>query len=168
VKYLIDGHNLIPKLPGFSLKALEDERHLINWLQDFCRARRHTVEVFFDGAPAGQAGNRMYGMVKAHFVRLGNTADNAIVMRLRQLGKEARQWKVVSSDRRVQAEARGLGAGLVSSEQFASEVLAGLREGSEKKGDKSLPLMSNGEMDDYMKMFGGEDEDLMDDFGESV
>jgi hypothetical protein len=101
-------------------------------------------------------------------VRKGNSADQAIVQRLRMLGKDARQWKVVSSDRQVQSEARGLGAGLVSSEQFRDEVLAGLREGSETKGGKPVPLMSEGELDDYLKMFGGEDEELLDDFGEDV
>ena len=35
--YLIDGHNLIPKVAGLSLKAVDDEMQLIELLQEFCR-----------------------------------------------------------------------------------------------------------------------------------
>ena len=34
--YLIDGHNLIPKL-GLRLESLDDEMELIAILQEFCR-----------------------------------------------------------------------------------------------------------------------------------
>ena len=41
--YLIDGHNLIPKL-GLRLDSLDDEEQLIPRLQEFCRLRRAQVE----------------------------------------------------------------------------------------------------------------------------
>ena len=53
---LVDGHNLIPKLRGFNLKAMDDEMKLVDLLQFFSRVRRTKVEVFFDGAPPGQSG----------------------------------------------------------------------------------------------------------------
>src|ERR671919_2983230 len=102
--YLIDGHNLIPKL-GLRLDSVDDEMELISILQEFCRLERRQVEVFFDGAPAPQAGTRKLGAVTAHFVRLGDTADNAIRNRLKNLGKGSKNWTVVSSDRQVQTEA---------------------------------------------------------------
>src|SRR4026207_107874 len=96
--YLIDGHNLIPKL-GLRLDSMDDEMELIPFLQEFCRRERKQVDVYFDGAPPAQAGTRKLGAVTAHFVRLGTTADDAIRTRLKTLGKSAKNWVVVSSDR---------------------------------------------------------------------
>ena len=75
--YLIDGHNLIPKL-GLRLDSADDEMELITILQEFCRVEQRQVEVFFDGAPSSQAGTRKRGAVTARFVQLRDTADNAI------------------------------------------------------------------------------------------
>ncbi len=86
--YLIDGHNLIPKIPGFSLRNLDDEIELVQKLQEFCRRSGKQVEVFFDNAPVGQARIQKYGLVKAHFVRSGRTADDAIISRLENLGEQ--------------------------------------------------------------------------------
>lgn len=122
--YVIDGHNLIPKIPGLSLKAIDDELLLIDLLVTFAQARRKPIEVFFDGAPAGWAGRRRYGaLVTAHFVSLGKTADEAIRQFLATKGKSARGLIVVSSDRQVQANARALYAQVTPSEMFAQELL---------------------------------------------
>ena len=51
--YLIDGHNLIPKV-GLRLDSVDDELELIELLQAHGRRSRSLIEVFFDGAPAGQ------------------------------------------------------------------------------------------------------------------
>jgi len=119
--YLVDGHNLIPKL-GLRLESLDDEEQLLSRLQEFCRLRRSQVEVYFDGAPPGQAPTRRAGAVTAHFVRQGSTADAAIEAQLTRLGKAARNWTVVSSDRRVQLSAGAAHANILSSEEFAHEI----------------------------------------------
>src|SRR5512134_1091258 len=110
--YLIDGHNLIPKL-GLRLDSMDDEMELIAILQEFCRREQKQAEVFFDGAPAPHAGTRKLGSVTAHFVRLGASADDAIRKRLRTLRKSARNWTVVSSDRQVQADAHAAQAEVI-------------------------------------------------------
>jgi len=48
--YIIDGHNLIPRV-GLRLDALDDEMALVEILRDFCRIKKKRVEVYFDGAP---------------------------------------------------------------------------------------------------------------------
>jgi len=121
MRYLVDGHNLIPKV-GLRLDSVDDESELISRLQEFCRLRRAQMEVFFDGAPPGQAATRRAGSVYAHFVRKGSSADAAIEARLAQLGKTARNWIVVSSDGRVVRAARAVHAGTLSSEDFAREI----------------------------------------------
>src|SRR5512141_2192237 len=119
--YLIDGHNLIPKL-GLRLDSMDDEMELIAILQEFHRVTRKEVDVYFDGAPAPHAGTRKLGAVTAHFVRLGTTADDAIRKRLKTLGKSARNWTVVSSDRQVRAEANAVRAQVITSDSFAAAL----------------------------------------------
>ena len=112
--YLIDGHNLVPKLPGMSLQHLDDEQQLVTLLQQFCLRQRRRVVVYFDRAVPGQAGKRAFGQVEAHFVRQGVPADRAIIGHLRRQGKGASNWTVVTSDRVVAAEARALRAAVLA------------------------------------------------------
>ncbi|HLO33482.1 MAG TPA: NYN domain-containing protein [Anaerolineales bacterium] len=148
--YLIDGHNLIPKI-GLHLDSIDDEMELIAILREFCRLEHRQVEVFFDGAPAPQAGTRKLGAVTAHFVRLGTTADDAIRKRLKALGKSARNWIVVSSDRQVQAEAHTAHAEVLSSEAFAGMLKQA--HSAAPKPDRESKL-SQKEVDDWLKLFG--------------
>lgn len=149
--YLVDGHNLIPKL-DLRLDSIDDEMELVAILQEFCRMSRKGVEVYFDGAPAPHlAGTRRFGAVTAHFVRLGSSADEAIRRRLKRLGRSAKNWTVVSSDRQVQAEARAAQARVVSSDSFAA-MLKQARASAPKGSDQ--PELSNAEVEEWLKLFG--------------
>ena len=147
--YLIDGHNLIPKL-GLRLDAMDDEMELITILQEFCRLERKQVEVYFDGAPTNQAGMRKHGSVTAHFVPLKSTADNAIRNRLKKMGRSAKNWTVVSSDHRVQLEARTAQAEILSSDAFAN-ILKQARNSAPKPTEQRK--LTSQEVDDWLKLF---------------
>jgi predicted RNA-binding protein with PIN domain len=147
--YLIDGHNLIPKL-GLRLDSLDDEMELIDILQEFCRLGRREVEVYFDGAPAPHAGTRKLGTVTAHFVPLGTTADNAIRARLKKMGRSARNWTVVSSDRQVQADARAAQAEVILSDAFVGTLKSVQISAPKSAGERKL---SSQEVDDWLKLF---------------
>jgi predicted RNA-binding protein with PIN domain len=148
--YLIDGHNLIPKL-GLHLDSPDDEMELVAILQNFARLKRQQVEVYFDGAPIGHAGTRSLGTIRAHFVRLGQPADNAIRARLNKMGKSAKNWIVVSSDREVQSAARVNQAQYISSEEFARTLRETQNTASKvKASDKK---MSAQEVEDWLKLF---------------
>ena len=149
--YMIDGHNLIPKIRGMSLSAEDDEQQLIRWLQAFCSARHKPVEVYFDQAAAGHAGRRSFGMVKATFVPASSSADEAIRRRLAQLGKSAKNWTVVTSDRRVQAEARSLGAQVRTSEEFARVAQQVIDAHSAR--EVPPPQLSGAELEEWLKLF---------------
>ena len=71
--YLIDGHNLIPKL-GLKLADPDDEIQLIERLGEFCQIQQTQVEIYFDGATPGQPSLRRFGRVTAHFIRKGMIA----------------------------------------------------------------------------------------------
>ena len=148
--YLIDGHNLIPKV-GLRLDSPDDEMELVEILREFARLKRQQVEVYFDGAPVGQAGTRSLGTVRAHFVKLGQTADDAIRARLNKTDKHAKNYIVVSSDREVQSAARVVHAQFISSDDFVKlikdAVNSAPRAGTE---DKKL---SSAEVDEWLKLF---------------
>ncbi|MEK6750786.1 MAG: NYN domain-containing protein [Chloroflexota bacterium] len=148
--YLIDGHNLIPKF-GLRLDSVDDEMKLVSILQEFARLRRQQVEVYFDGAPVGSAGTQKLGTVRAHFVRLGQTADSAIRARLNNMGKSAKNWVVVSSDHEVQRAARVSQAQFISSEEFV-RLTRNTMQATPKTGatDKKL---SEKEVDEWLKLF---------------
>jgi predicted RNA-binding protein with PIN domain len=148
--YLVDGHNLIPKL-GLRLDSLDDEEQLISRLQEFCRLRRAQVEVFFDGAPPGHAATRKAGNLTSHFIRQGSTADTAIENRLSRLGKSARNWTVVSSDGRVQRSGRAVHASVLSSEEFTREISKVLAIGSTHL--KNPATLAPGEVEEWLDIF---------------
>ena len=148
--YLIDGHNLIPKL-GLRLDSLDDEEQLIPRLQEFCRLRRAQVAVYFDGALPGNISTRKAGAVTAHFVRKGSSADAEIEARLARLGKAARNWIVVSSDRRVQRAAGAAHAGVLSSEEFAREMTQ-VQARAAAKPDQNATLAPN-EVEEWLDIF---------------
>ena len=149
--YIIDGHNLIPKVRGLSLQRLDDEMELIRLLQVFCRVKRKNVEVYFDRAAPGRAGTRSFGMVKAIFVPERSNADTAIRVRLKALGNKAHNWKVVSSDRQVQAEARSSQAEIIPSETFAAML-----ENAQIKAAKNpaeQQALTEAEVDAWLEFF---------------
>ena len=149
--YLIDGHNLIPKIPGLNLRHLDDEIALIQLLQGFSQRTGKKFEIYFDNAPPGYSGTRKYGNVTAVFVRAGGTADDAIRRRLSRLGQGAKNWTVVSSDRQVQGEARGAGAQVISSENFANDMTENHSVSTEKK-DVAPPLSAE-EVEAWLEIF---------------
>ena len=147
--YLIDGHNLIPKLV-LHLYSPDDELELIALLQEYSRLSRRESEVYFDGAPVGEAGTKKFGGVTAHFVRLGTTADSAIKARLKKLARPARNWIVVSSDHEVQNAASSAHAGVASSEEFAVQLKRLQHSVSKPVVEKKLSLE---EVEEWLKLF---------------
>lgn len=151
--YLIDGHNLIPKIPNLSLESMDDEMELVSLLQEFCQRRQKQVEVFFDNAPAGQPRARNFGNVIARFIPLPQTADQAIHNKLIRLGAIARNWTVVSSDHAVQSYARQARAQVISSESFARLIGQSLKNDPVETKKRSEPSMSEAEIEEWLDLF---------------
>ncbi len=122
--YLIDGHNLIGAFPGLALSDPEDERKLLEVLEEFGRFSRRKMVVYFDRGRPGTNPQFLSGrMVKAHFIPPPRRADDAILEFLRGR-KDARHFTVVSSDSEIRSQARRAGAKILSSEEFARELRA--------------------------------------------
>lgn len=152
--YIIDGHNLIPNIPGIQLDDLEDEKQLIEILQGFCQRNRKDVTVYFDRAATGHANAKSFGRLTARFVRAEITADEAIMRHLKRLGNEARNWTVVSSDHEVQNAAKRSQARILSSQDFAMQLISSQFE--KTSGDS--PKLSKSEVDDWLSLFNEEEE----------
>ena len=150
---MIDGHNLIAHIPGLTLSMPDDEEQLVGLLNRFGETQRGKLEVYFDGAPAGQAGKRNYGRVQAHFVTESSTADEVIKTRLAKLGKSAHSWIVVTSDRSVLAATREKHARVMKSEDFAQLLIESARSGSTGEPSPADQPLSQAEVDEWLEIF---------------
>jgi predicted RNA-binding protein with PIN domain len=156
MSYLIDGHNLIPHTAGIQLGDPDDELALVQRLVEFAGRRRTTLEVYFDRGQPGQPGQERYGRVRVHFIREGKTADRAIRDRLDALGRAAKNWRVVSSDREVIREARAHRAQVVRSADFARQLDQEDRKGPAGSRENPQPEMSPEEVQYWLDQFRGD------------
>ena len=148
---IIDGHNLVPKMPGVSLADPDDEMKLIKILQDYGRLRRKPIEVYFDKATPGMSGEKHFGRVVAYFIQQGITADQSIMNRLKKLGRRAKNVTVVSSDRQVRKAAQAAHTKLMTSEEFVTDWQALLEE--EPELDPRSRLLSSDEVEMWEDIF---------------
>jgi hypothetical protein len=153
MNYIIDGHNLISKIAGLSLRMLDDEQRLIELLNRYGQHNRGKIEVYFDGAPIGMAGAHNYGRVQATFVPQSQTADDAIRVRLAKISRAAQNWVVVTSDRSVQAAAREAHAGVLSAEDFASLLQTSLQPITGEVDRIRDKPVSKAEVDEWLAIF---------------
>lgn len=152
MKYVIDGHNLIPHIPGLSLSDLDDEQRLIELVQAFCRRARAQAELFFDGALPGQPSPSV-GAVHTHFIRKGTPADDAIIHYLHSAGRNTGSLALVTSDHRIQAEAYALGIQVIESAAFARQMMIKLQQ-TETGAEKRETALTREEVDAWLKTFG--------------
>lgn len=157
-KLIIDGHNLIPKIPGLHLKDADDEARLIEVIQEYCRLARKSAELFFDGAPAPQTNQRKHGLVHVHFIKIGSSADDAIIQYVRSHAKEIDNLMIVSSDHRIQNAVRGMRCEVMPSEGFVRSMnsVFSSDKGVQQTREK-VPTAS--EVDEWMGLFSSNDPD---------
>ncbi len=155
---IIDGHNLIPKIPGAHLSDLNDENQLIVLLQEYARLKRKQIECFFDNAPPGWPRVRNYGLVVAKFPRPGMNADQEIRGRLGRLGNAARNYTIVSSDLAVQSSARAARAQYIGSDVFAKELLKVLENSPVEKNEGVEAGLSDAEVNMWLDLFKDPDQ----------
>ena len=130
--YLIDGHNLIPKIPGLRLDQLDDEQSLFALLDDYFKQIRKKAVVYFDRASHTSHADFHSAYLHAHFVRSPSSADDAILLQLKELGGNARNYTVVTSDHWIIDNANAVGASVISSDDFAHKLLTHLSKPQNK------------------------------------
>jgi predicted RNA-binding protein with PIN domain len=153
MSYVIDGHNLIPKISGLSLAQVDDETRLIRLLMTFCQKKKSRAVVFFDRAAPGHQGGRAFGAVSAIFVSDRRKADDAIHDYLAAHRREARNFTVVSSDRQVQRDATSLHAQVLSAENFADLLVGCIISEAAIQGEAQPEPLSPEEINEWERLF---------------
>lgn len=153
MSYIIDGHNLIPKIPGFSLAQVDDEICLIRLLMTFCQKKKSRAVVFFDRAAPGHQGERAFGAVSAIFVSDRRKADDAIHDYLVAHRREVSNFTVVSSDRQVRRDAASLRAHVLSAEAFADLLAVCNYSETPIHGEAEPDLLSPEEISEWERLF---------------
>jgi predicted RNA-binding protein with PIN domain len=150
---LVDGHNLIGQIPGIKLSDTDDEGKLVMLLRRYSTAKRsRQVVVVFDhgvyGHPLKLDG---YG-ITCHFARSPQDADTQLIKRLRAL-KRPRDWMLVTSDRQVARVAEERGVKVMSSQEFARQLLAAPARSAAAPAEKPDAQLSEAEIAEWMEIF---------------
>ncbi len=156
--YLIDGHNLIGKLPDISLDDPNDEVELILRLKSWAAAsRKRKVTVYFDGGLPGGVEQRLSTSdIKVIFAPEGRTADSLIIKRIRKLQNPA-EYTLVTSDQQIIAAAQKRRLPHLRSEDFAEKM--GRDKQKRAAPPPSLPetddpKISENEVAEWLAIFG--------------
>ena len=161
--YLIDGHNLIGKLPDIQLSDPDDEQKLVKRLNDWCLLdNRRKIKVFFDAGEFGGLGDMLSRpAVRVQFSRVGQTADSVIVQFLQTI-KNPQEFTLVTSDREIIYAARKRRVGYILSEEFAILLAEELQPDPkteteeikpEEKGAESEVDVSDSEVQTWLRAF---------------
>ena len=151
--YLIDGHNLIARLPDISLEDPDDEAKLVIKLRGFCAKSGKRCTVIFDGGIPGGYSTMSNKSVKVIFASAFHTnADNLIKQRINDL-PDASNWTVVSSDNEVLDFARKHKMRARTSAEFASTLRRKPRI-QDNRGESTHVQVSTDEVDEWLDIFG--------------
>ncbi|MDY6878604.1 MAG: NYN domain-containing protein [Chloroflexota bacterium] len=152
---LIDGHNLIGRLPNLRLDDPDDEAKLVARLRAYCaRTGKHATVIFDRGLPGGPSRELSGGGVKVVFAATGHTADGILRERVRR-ARDPRGLTVVTSDHEVIAVVQAGGARVKRSEEFAAQLSVPRSVGVEK--EKKEEDLSAEEVKEWLHIFGGVD-----------
>ena len=145
---LIDGHNLIARMPDIDLADADDEAELVRRLRQYCRRQRRRATVVFDaGLPGGRDPGLSGACVEVVFASIHSDADAVLRQRIHQ-APDPRGLLVVSSDRAVQDAARRRGARIVPAEDMVKELSAD--DPSDAEDEKPVP---NEGTDEWLRLF---------------
>lgn len=158
--YLIDGHNLIGQLPDLSLSDPDDEARLVQKLIGFtARTGKRVVVVFDHGLPGGKS-RMSTGKVEVVFASPRTNADAIMMERIKAV-RDPGQWTVVSNDNEVLDAARQRRMRVLKSREFVPllrNTAERQRRADRSQGDAPDVRLSSAEIDEWLKLFGGDDE----------
>lgn len=163
--YLIDGHNLIAKMPDIDLDDPNDEVKLVLKLRSWAGAqqKRRLIVVFDKGLPGGRSKKLSTGNITAVFAPAGKTADAVLISRIHAV-KNPREYLLVSSDQKILAAAKRKRMPSMRSEDFVKEMTVDKRPSARQEitkpeaGAEDDPLVSDKDVAEWMELFGPEPE----------
>ena len=154
--YLIDGHNLIAKMPDISLEDPDDEVQLVLLLRSWASQRKkRLVTVIFDGGlPGGKDVRLSTPSVRVVFAQEGRTADALLIARIYK-AQNAGEFTAVSSDNQIVVAANKKRMPVIKSEKFMRKLG---RQAEDKRVVTAVPddnpHVSNKEVAEWLDLFG--------------
>jgi predicted RNA-binding protein with PIN domain len=130
--FLIDGHNLIGRMPSLSLADPDDEQKLIELLRAYLLRSGKTGTVVFDHGLPGGAARWSNAVLEVRFAPLPKTADDVIRDRLIKERNPA-ALIVVTADRELALAAQQAGARVRRPADFARDLVARPKPTSKKE-----------------------------------
>ena len=161
MQYLIDGHNLIAKIPDIFLEDPNDEAKLVIRLRRWTAAgNKRKISLFFDGGlPGGQEPYLSSPSVNVIFATVGTTADELMINRIKRL-QNPTEYTLVSSDREVKRAAAMRKIQTISASAFASELIqetgqnfSGRNDSNETEDAKRESRLNDQEVAEWLEIF---------------
>ena len=119
---LIDGHNLIGRIPGLRLDDPDDEEKLLIRLRAYRARTGKSLVVYFDPGISYQSpARKSKGGISIRQAGSGRHADELLLRDLRR-HRNPRELTVVTSDRAIQRIARQYQARVIDATAFATEL----------------------------------------------
>jgi len=151
--YLIDGHNLIARLPGIELDDPDDEAKLVNRLRGFVAMHGKKCTVVFDGGIPGGYSKMSNKSVQVIFAAAHRSnADKVIKQRIKKI-PDPRNWTIVSSDNEVLNFARSHKMQAQTSVQFVQTLQRKPRI-QDSRGESPHVHVPKDEVDEWLDIFG--------------
>lgn len=152
MNYLIDGHNLIAKMPDLSLEDPDDEAKLVRRLQMWAAAhrKRRIIVIFDKGVVAGKSAQLSNNQVQVYFAPASQTADSLLVRHINRVQNPA-EHILISSDRVVMAAAEARGMRAIFAEVFAAQME---EERQPPPPAPTEPALSDAEIAEWLDLFG--------------
>jgi uncharacterized protein len=164
--YLIDGHNLIGKMPDISLSDPDDEEQLAQRLRQWTAENksRQVIVIFDRGIISGLAKRLSNQQVKVFFAPTRTTADALLIKRVNEV-RNPQQYRLITSDRKIIDAAKVRGMRFWRSERFA-EMLGTAElaqdvpppqsapQPAAKPTQKEEPQLSQNDVAEWLELFG--------------
>jgi len=152
--YLIDGNNLLGRIAPHELREPAGRDGLIGRLLAFQRVTRARVHLVFDGNPEETpTAIPVNPKFTVHYPGAGGSADD-VIREMIASQADKRRFFVVTSDRALRDLARKRGLEAVTSDVFARELKAAIKEGKKRRElDKRTETPTGLEVDLWDEMF---------------
>lgn len=162
--YLIDGHNLIGRMPDIGLDDPDDEIELVLRLRSWsARSRKRRVTVIFDrGLPGGLDRGLSSGKVQVVFASTARSADSLLIRRIKSV-KNPREYTLITSDNHILRAAETRRMPILKADEFVPRLAqakaknttaSGTDDDSSAAEDRQL---SDAEVEMWLDLFDGQD-----------
>jgi predicted RNA-binding protein with PIN domain len=153
MQLLIDGHNLIGRMPNLRLDDPDDEEKLLEYLRRYRARTGHSLVVVFD---AGQvyhpAKTKQQGGITIQFAPHGKTADQIIIQRVHRV-KNPQGVMVVSSDRTVRQAAQQARVRILDAKEFARQLVQPAVTSETSENSQADIKLSPDEIEAWLALF---------------